>query len=100
MKERKTRTVVMLLSIILSTALLFVSLSVGDSYAKAQKKMARGYAGKAALSITALSTESGEPSWILSEAVPRLDMIKSKVGIIKTSALYNKETNYELSREK
>ena len=43
-KERKARTAVMLLSILLSTMLLFVSLSIGVSYESAQRKMARGMA--------------------------------------------------------
>lgn len=41
-KERKMRTAVMLLSILLSTTLLFVSFSIGTSYESAQRKMARG----------------------------------------------------------
>ena len=41
-KERKMRTAVMLLSILLSTTLLFVSFSIGASYENAQQKMARG----------------------------------------------------------
>lgn len=41
-RERKTRTLVMLLSILLSTTLLFVSFSIGASYESAQRKLARG----------------------------------------------------------
>lgn len=44
-KERKLRSGVMLLSILLSTTLLFVSFSIGASYENAQKKMARGWLG-------------------------------------------------------
>ena len=40
-KERKLRTTVMFLSILLSSMLLFVSFSIGASYESAQKKMAR-----------------------------------------------------------
>lgn len=52
-RERMLRTAVMLLSIVLSTTLLFVSLSIGDSYASAQRKMAIGFAGTATLSVSA-----------------------------------------------
>lgn len=45
-KERKMRTAVMLLSILLSTTLLFVSFSIGASYESAQRKMARGMGRK------------------------------------------------------
>lgn len=41
-RERKARTAVMLLSIVLSATLLFVSFSIGVSYESAQRKMARG----------------------------------------------------------
>ncbi len=95
LKERKTRTAVMLLSIILSTALLFVSLSIGDSYATAQKKMSKGFVGKAALSIKALPSANGDPGWISNESVPTLELIKSKVGIIRASALYSEEGYFE-----
>ncbi|MCQ4823030.1 hypothetical protein, partial [Eubacterium callanderi] len=44
-RERKLRTAVMLLSIVLSAVLLFVSLCIGDSYEAAQRKMAKGMAG-------------------------------------------------------
>lgn len=48
-KERKLRTTVMFLSILLSSMLLFVSFSIGASYESAQQKMARGMAGSAVL---------------------------------------------------
>lgn len=41
-KERKLQTGVMLLSILLSTTLLFVSFSIGASHESAQRKMVRG----------------------------------------------------------
>ena len=50
-KERKLRTTVMFLSILLSSMLLFVSFSIGASYESAQQKMARGMAGSAGLSV-------------------------------------------------
>ena len=49
-KERKLRTAVMFLSVLLSSMLLFVSFSIGASYESAQQKMARGMAGSAVLS--------------------------------------------------
>ena len=55
-KERKTRTIVMLLSIVLSAVLLFVSFSIGTSYENAQQKMARGM-GKLCLEISPTENE-------------------------------------------
>ena len=52
LKERKLRTAVMLLSIPLSSMLLFVSFSIGESYESAQQKMARGMAGSATLAVS------------------------------------------------
>ena len=52
-KEKKMRTGVMILSILLSSTLLFVSFSIGASYESAQQKMARGMAGSAAVSVSA-----------------------------------------------
>lgn len=52
LKERKMRTAVMLLSILLSSMLLFVSFSIGESYESAQQKMARGMAGSATLAVS------------------------------------------------
>ena len=52
-KERKLRTAVIFLSILLSSMLLFVSFSIGASYESAQQKMARGMAGSAVLSVKA-----------------------------------------------
>lgn len=70
-KERKTRTAIMLLSILLSTTLLFVSFSIGGSYESAQRKMAHGMAGSATLSVTAV--EGG----IAENALPELSSIRS-----------------------
>ena len=44
-KERKARTFVMLLSILLSAMLLFVSFSTGVSYESAQRKMRAAWRG-------------------------------------------------------
>ncbi len=75
-QDRKMRTIVMLLSIVLSTTLLFVSLSIGDSYAQAQRKMARGMVGSATLSV------AKEAGTIAPENLPVTSMIRSKVGTI------------------
>lgn len=88
-KERKMRTAVMLLSILLSTTLLFVSFSIGASYESAQRKMARGRAGSATLSVTAV--EGGiEP-----EALPELPGIRASVGMLEGAALYHENGYYE-----
>ena len=50
-QERKVRTAVMLLSILLSAMLLFVSFSIGVSYESAQRKMSRGMAGSDTFSV-------------------------------------------------
>ena len=81
-KERKARTAVMLLSILLSTMLLFVSLSIGVSYESAQRKMARGMAGSATVSV---QMKDGNIS--LSD-IPDLSPIKAKVGMLEGTALY------------
>lgn len=88
-KERKARTAVMLLSILLSTMLLFVSFSIGVSYESAQQKMARGMAGSATISLK-LPLENTPL-----EAVPELPAIGAKVGLLEGSALYHEKGYYE-----
>jgi len=90
-KEHKMRTFVMLLSILLSTTLLFVSLSVGASYESAQKKMARGMAGSAAVSVTPKDDATG----LYVEDIPDLPEVGGKVGILTGSAIYHEEGYYE-----
>lgn len=88
-KERKTRTAVMLLSILLSTTLLFVSFSIGASYENAQWKMARGMAGSATLSVSA--ADGGIDFSVL----PKLSSISASVGMLESSALYHENGYYE-----
>lgn len=88
-KERKMRTAVMLLSILLSTTLLFVSFSIGASYESAQRKMARGMAGSATLSLTAAE------GTIRTDILPNSASIRASVGILKGSALYHENGYYE-----
>lgn len=88
-KERKTRTAVMLLSILLSTTLLFVSFSIGGSYESAQRKMARGMAGSATLSVTAVEGEIAE------NALPDLPAIRASVPMLEGAALYHENGYYE-----
>ncbi|WP_413927276.1 hypothetical protein [Clostridioides sp. ZZV14-6153] len=90
-KEGKIRTAVMLLSIILSTVLLFVSFSIGLSYESAQRKMARGMAGTATIAVQ--STDSNKLTSL--EDIPDLSSIKSKVGILESSAVYHEDGYYE-----
>lgn len=90
-KERKTRTAVMLLSIVLSTTLLFVSFSIGSSYESAQRKMARGMAGTA--SITVKSADADSLSSL--EDIPNLENIQSIAGILESSALYHENGYFE-----
>ena len=90
-KERKIRTAVMLLSIVLSTVLLFVSFSIGLSYESAQRKMAKGMYGTATISV-----QSKNPDILTNlEDIPDLNAIKSKVGVLESSAIYNKGGYYE-----
>ncbi|NMS89402.1 FtsX-like permease family protein [Clostridioides difficile] len=90
-RERKIRTAVMLLSIVLSTVLLFVSFSIGLSYENAQRKMARGMFGSANISV-----QNKNPDISTSiEDIPNLNSIKSKVGILESSAVYHKDGYYE-----
>lgn len=88
-KERKTRTAVMLLSILLSTTLLFVSFSIGASYESAQQKMARGMAGSATLSVTNTEGRIGERD------LPELSSIEASVPILEGTALYHENGYYE-----
>lgn len=88
-KERKTRTAVMLVSILLSTTLLFVSFSIGASYESAQRKMARGMAGSATLSVSAVD------GGIDFSVLPELSSISASVGMLESSALYHENGYYE-----
>ncbi|GAA0804618.1 FtsX-like permease family protein [Faecalicatena orotica] len=90
-KERKTRTIVMLLSIVLSAVLLFVSFSIGTSYENAQQKMARGMAGSAAISVSPLSPDDT----VGLDDIPELTSIKAKAGMLEGSALYHEDGYYE-----
>ena len=79
----------MLLSILLSTTLLFVSFSIGASYENAQRKMARGMAGSATLSVSA--ADGGIDFSVL----PKLSSISASVGMLESSALYHENGYYE-----
>ena len=94
-RERKLRTLVMLLSIMLSTTLLIVSLSIGDSYADAQRRMARGMAGSATLSVSSKPGADGSERWISVNAMPDLASIRHAVGVLETPALYKENGYYE-----
>ena len=94
-RERKLRTAVMLLSIVLSATLLFVSLAIGDSYESAQQKMAKGLAGTATISISAKPDASGNIVWVSEEEIPQLASVKNKVGFLTASALYSEDSYYE-----
>ena len=91
LKEHKTRTAVMLLSILLSTTLMFVSFSIGTSYESAQRKMARGMAGSATISVTA----TGNGNYIDIRAIPNLPSIGASVGMLEQSSLYHEKGYYE-----
>lgn len=88
-KERKARTAVMLLSILLSTMLLFVSFSIGVSYENAQRKMAHGMAGSATVSVQMTADN------IHLSDVPESSAIKAKVGMLEGTSLYYENGYYE-----
>lgn len=88
-KERKARTAIMLLSILLSTMLLFVSFSIGVSYESAQRKMAQGMAGSATVSVCA--TDSS----IDTNDIPNLSSIRAKVGMLESTSIYTESGYYE-----
>ena len=90
-KERKTRTAVMLLSILLSTTLLFVSFSIGASYESAQRKMAQGMVGSATISVTV----TGDTNKTDISAIPDLSSIGASVGMLEESCLYHENGYYE-----
>lgn len=79
----------MLLSILLSTTLLFVSFSIGSSYESAQRKMARGMAGSATLSVTAAEGDIAET--ILLDR----PSIGASVPMLESTALYHENGYYE-----
>ena len=87
--ERKMQTAVMLLSILLSTTLLFVSFSISASYESAQQKMARGLYGSATISITS------EDGILDPDEMPTLSSVGAMAGIGKGSALYHENGYYE-----
>ncbi|MFQ7551274.1 MAG: hypothetical protein ACLRMZ_14280 [Blautia marasmi] len=88
-EREKMRTAVMLLSILLSSSLLFVSFSIGASYESAQRKMARGMAGNAAVSVSA------KDGPVYTDDIPDLTSIDAKAGILKGTALYHEDGYYE-----
>lgn len=90
-KERKARSVVMMLSILLSSALLFVSFCIGASYESAQRKMAIGMAGSATVSV---SPANGTGP-ISPDEIPDLESIGQKVKVLKSAALYHEKGYYE-----
>lgn len=89
LKERKLRTAVMFLSILLSSMLLFVSFSIGASYESAQQKMARGMAGSAVFSVKAADRAIG------TNELPLLSSVEAGVGVLKGTALYHENGYYE-----
>lgn len=91
MTKQGTRTAVMLLSILLSAVLLFVSFSIGSSYESAQRKMARGKAGSATVSVTA----TGAGNRISLEELPDVSSIGASVGMLMGDALYHGNGYYE-----
>ena len=91
LKERKMRTAVMLLSILLSSMLLFVSFSIGESYESAQQKMARGMAGSATLAVSSADGTGLVPA----DAIPALPSIRASAGVLEASALYKENGYYE-----
>lgn len=93
--ERKLRTIVMILSIVLSTALLFASLAVGESYMNCHEKLLRGMAGKATVSVMPQLREDGKVSYVKEDIIVDSAGIKNKVGIMQTYGLFTKENNFE-----
>lgn len=91
LRERKLRTMVMLLLVTLSTTLLFVSFGIGASYERAQRKMAIGYAGDARISIT----HTGGANWISKDEIPEIDGIQLAAGLLAAQGLYAEDGYYE-----
>lgn len=90
-KEHRARTAVMLLSILLSATLLFVSFSLAASYESAQRKMVRGVSGSATISINA----ARDSDTINIEDIPDIPSIGASVGLLKESCLYHENGYYE-----
>lgn len=94
-REQMLRTVVMVLSIILSVTLLLVSLSIGDSYESAQLKMAKGFTGPATVAVSVRPDTSGNTMWISDSEIPELASIKDKIGFLTVTALYRNDDVFE-----
>lgn len=79
----------MLLSILLSTTLLFVSFSIGASYERAQQLMAKGMAGEAQLSVKAVDN--------LVDIVDISDIagVEASAFMLEGKALYHENGYYE-----
>jgi len=67
----------------------FVSFSIGVFYESAQRKMARGMAGSASVSVQ--NVEGG----IDLDDIPALSGIKAKMGILEGTSLYHENGYYE-----
>ena len=81
----------MLLSILLSTTLLFVSFSIGASYESTQRKMAQGMAGSATISVTVVDNTNV----IDISDIPDLASIGASIGMLEKSSLYHENGYYE-----
>lgn len=81
----------MMLSILLSTVLLFVSFLIGTSYEK-QRKMSRGIAGIAIVFVSAKDTNL----LVDLSDIPEVSSIQTKVGMLKGRALYHENGYYEI----
>lgn len=82
----------MMLSILLSTVLLFVSFLIDTSYENAQRKMARGIAGIAIVFVSAKDTNL----LVDLSDIPEVSSIQTKVGMLKGRALYHENGYYEI----
>jgi putative ABC transport system permease protein len=88
LREKKLRTSLILLSIILSTALFFASLAVGESFKVAIVKQLKGYGGKATVIVSAVPKEDGETGYIKESIIPQKESIKNMLGIIEIPAIF------------
>lgn len=94
--EKKTRTLLILLAISLSTGVFFASLAISDSMMQTFMKTIKGYFGNCDLVIRP-SGESRSPSFYTAGAEKYLDKLDYAIGEMSSSAYYKPSKDEEVN---